>query len=99
MANLVVEAVEQRQTGVATGINTIMRTIGGSLGGQISASIVAGHIVARTGFPQESGFTAAFAMSAVGMGAALIFALAIPARLKREVAVSARPATAQGPGP
>jgi EmrB/QacA subfamily drug resistance transporter len=32
LANLVVEAVDQRQTGEATGVNTIMRTIGGSLG-------------------------------------------------------------------
>ena len=35
MANLIVEAVNQSQTGVATGMNTIMRTIGGSIGGQI----------------------------------------------------------------
>ncbi|MGH2943545.1 MAG: MFS transporter [Solirubrobacteraceae bacterium] len=42
MANLIVEAVDQHQTGVATGMNTIMRTIGGALGGQIAASIVAG---------------------------------------------------------
>ena len=44
MANLIVEAVDQRHTGVATGINTIMRLIGGSIGGQVAASIVAGHI-------------------------------------------------------
>ena len=41
MANLIVEAVDADQTGVATGMNTIMRTIGGALGGQISATIVA----------------------------------------------------------
>ena len=80
MANLIVEAVDQRQTGVATGINTIARTIGGSLGGQIAASIVSGHVSARTGLPEESGFTIAFVMSAVGVGVAFLCGLAIPPR-------------------
>ncbi|MFP5379382.1 MAG: MFS transporter [Vicinamibacteria bacterium] len=83
MANLIVEAVDQTQTGVATGMNTIMRTIGGALGGQIAASIVAGHIAAG-GLPEESGFTIAFVMSALGMTAAFALALAIPSRRSRE---------------
>jgi EmrB/QacA subfamily drug resistance transporter len=93
MANLIVEAVDQRQTGVATGINTIVRTIGGSLGGQIAASIVAAHVVARTGLAQETGFTVAFVMSAIGVAAAFAFALAIPARHRRRAlgSVSAAP--------
>ena len=82
MANLIVEAVEQRQTGVATGMNTIMRTIGGSLGGQIAATIVAGHI-ALSGLPEESGFTTAFAMSAAGVALAFLIALAIPTSARR----------------
>jgi EmrB/QacA subfamily drug resistance transporter len=88
MANLIVEAVEQRQTGVATGMNTIMRTIGGSLGGQIAASIVAGH-VASNGLPTESGFTAAFLLSALGVAGAFACALAIPGRRRAGVAVPA----------
>ena len=43
MATLIVEAVPQSQTGVATGMNTIMRSIGGALGAQIAASIVGAH--------------------------------------------------------
>jgi EmrB/QacA subfamily drug resistance transporter len=78
MANVIVEAVDQSQTGVATGMNTIMRTIGGSLGGQISASIVAGAVLAGTGLPAESGFTAAFAISSGAVLAAFFAALAIP---------------------
>src|SRR6266540_5038922 len=46
MANLIVEAVPQRQTGEATGMNTIMRTVGGAFGAQIAAAIVTGHIAA-----------------------------------------------------
>lgn len=81
MANLVVQAVHPTRTGVATGINTIMRTIGGSLGGQIAAAVVAGHIVAATGLPAESGFETAFILSAVGTALAFLVALAIPRRL------------------
>jgi EmrB/QacA subfamily drug resistance transporter len=90
MANLIVDAVDQNQTGVATGINTIMRTIGGSIGGQVAASIVAGHVVASTGLPEEAGFTAAFAMSAIGVGAAFLFTFSIPGR-RKPTALGARP--------
>jgi EmrB/QacA subfamily drug resistance transporter len=81
MANLVVESVHPSRTGVATGINTIMRTIGGSLGGQIAAAIVAGHVLAATGMPEDSGFTFAFIVSAVVMALAFCAALAIPRTL------------------
>ena len=80
MANLIVEAVDQSQTGVATGMNTIMRTIGGAIGGQVAASIIAGHITA-SGFPAESGYTTAFAISAFGVAMAVLSTLAIPGRL------------------
>ena len=74
MANLIVEAVPQTQTGVATGMNTIMRTIGGSIGGQIAASIVAATCSAALP-PGESGFTMAFAISAVAVLVAFLAAL------------------------
>jgi hypothetical protein len=69
-------------------MNTIMRTLGGSLGGQIAASIVTAHVVAGTAFPKESGYTAAFAMSAIGLLLAFGAALAIPrVRQRARVAV------------
>jgi dipeptide/tripeptide permease len=40
-------------------------------------------VAAGSWFAEESGFTLAFAMSAVGVGAAFLFALAIPARRDR----------------
>jgi EmrB/QacA subfamily drug resistance transporter len=92
MANLIVEAVDRSQTGVATGMNTIMRTIGGAIGGQVSASIVAGH-VAASGLPEESGYTAAFAISAVGVCLAAGATLAIPGSL------SARRSRGRAPEP
>ena len=94
MANLIVEAVDQTKTGVATGINTIMRTIGGALGGQIAASVVAGHIAA-TGLPQESGFTTAFLISAIGVGLSFAAATWVPGRGVRHDAGELAPAAAQ----
>ena len=94
MANLIVEAVEPTETGVATGMNTIMRSIGGSIGAQLAASIVAGHIAARTHLPTETGYVEAFVMSAVGLAFAFAAALAIPRRFrgKREPVGAPRPA-------
>jgi EmrB/QacA subfamily drug resistance transporter len=80
MANLIVEAVPQHQTGEATGINTIMRTVGGAFGGQIAAAIIADHIDASTGLAAESGFTAAFVLGAVALGIAMLAASLIPGR-------------------
>jgi EmrB/QacA subfamily drug resistance transporter len=89
MANLIVEAVKQSETGVATGMNTIMRTVGGALGGQIAASIVTAHLEVGTSFPVESGYTAAFLMSAVGLLLAFGAALAIPRERRVPVPVPA----------
>ena len=84
MATLIVEAVPQSQTGVATGMNTIMRSIGGALGAQISASIVGAHLAA-SGLPTESGFVIAFIVSAAALGLAFAAALLIPRRATAQV--------------
>src|ERR671930_590704 len=83
MANLIVDAVPQHQTGEATGMNTIMRTVGGAFGGQIAAAIVTGNLEAGTDYPAESGFTEAFAMGAVALLIALAAAALIPGRRAR----------------
>jgi len=84
MANLIVEAVDQRETGVATGMNTIMRTIGGSLGGQVSATILAAHM--SGGYPNTTAFTIAFSVSAAVVFIAFLSALAIPGRVREAAA-------------
>jgi MFS family permease len=92
MANLIVEAVRQDQTGVATGINTIMRSIGGSIGAQVAAAILAGNVILGGRFPAEQGFTDAFAMSAVAAVVALVATALIPrppSRRRALVAVGA----------
>ena len=92
MANLIVEAVPQQQTGVATGMNTIMRTVGGAFGAQIAATIITNHLEPGTSFPTESGFTAAFVMGAVAVAAAFAAATLIPGR--RRVALAETPVSA-----
>ena len=90
MANLIVDAVDQSQTGVATGMNTIMRSIGGAIGGQVSASILAGHMTS-SGFPTETGYSVAFGVSAIGLLFAVGAAIAIPGGLRRRMSVPPRP--------
>jgi hypothetical protein len=81
MANLIVEAVRQDQTGVATGMNKIVRTIGGAIGAQITASILAAHVT--NGEPAESGYTIAFATCAAVVAAGLVASIAVPSRRAR----------------
>ena len=40
MSNLVVDAVPQSQTGVASGMNTNIRTVGGAIGAAVVATVV-----------------------------------------------------------
>ncbi len=77
MANLIVESVSARQTGVATGMNTIVRSIGGAIGSQVSAGIVTATLVA--GRPTERGFTLAFAVAAGALALGFVVALYVPA--------------------
>lgn len=90
MANLIVEAVPQAQTGEATGMNTIMRTVGGALGAQLSASIVADQVIAGSGgIPAESGYVVAFALGAAALTVALASGALIPGRRTRAAAAPA----------
>jgi EmrB/QacA subfamily drug resistance transporter len=95
MATLIVDAVPQGQTGVATGMNTIMRTIGGALGAQVAASVVSSHIGAG-GLPQESGFVAAFIVSAGALGLAVVAGLLVPGRRASAAAAAVAVAVPHG---
>jgi EmrB/QacA subfamily drug resistance transporter len=82
VSNLVVEAVPRENTGEAAGINAIMRTVGGALGSQVAAAIVAGHIGAG-GFPEESGYTIAFAVGTAALLLSLVAGAMVPGRPRR----------------
>ena len=77
MPNLIIEAVDPSQTGIATGMNAIMRTIGGAIGGQVAAAILTGYATAA-GFPEEFGYTLTFLVLAAALAIAVISVLAIP---------------------
>jgi EmrB/QacA subfamily drug resistance transporter len=82
MSALIVQAVPQAQTGVASGMNANIRTIGGSIGTAVMASIVTSG-AAASGLPRDSGYTHGFWFLAAAAALALIASLAIPAmRLK-----------------
>ena len=90
MTNLIVEAVEPDQTGVATGMNAVVRTIGGAVGGQVVATFLAASVLV-SGYPAESGYTWSFAVMATALGIGIVAALAVPGGVRRTHVVAAEP--------
>jgi EmrB/QacA subfamily drug resistance transporter len=78
MSNLIVAAVPQDQTGVASGMNANIRTIGGSVGAAVMASVVTAHVDA-SGLPREAGYVNGFLMLTGALVLAAFAALLIPA--------------------
>jgi EmrB/QacA subfamily drug resistance transporter len=77
MSNLIVDAVPQSQTGVASGMNANIRTVGGALGGALVASVVTAN-VGPDGFPLESGYTNGFTVLVITSALAALVAFAVP---------------------
>lgn len=77
MSNLVVAAVPQSQTGVASGMNTNIRTVGGAIGSAVVATVVTAE-VQPTGLPVESGYTHGFLLLAITSTAAAVVAVLVP---------------------
>jgi EmrB/QacA subfamily drug resistance transporter len=73
---LVVQAVSNQQTSVASGMNTVMRTLGGALGGQLSATFIAAHTA--HGYPTVTGFTETFVMATGFLAVCLLACLFVP---------------------
>jgi EmrB/QacA subfamily drug resistance transporter len=78
LGNIVVQAVDDHQTGVASGMNTVMRTVGGALGGQLTATFLADHV--RAGYPTMTGFTDGFVLSTCFLVVCTVAALLVPGR-------------------
>lgn len=77
MSNLVVDAVPDSQTGIATGMNANVRTIGGAVGSQVVASVV-GSGVAVGAFPARASYVTAFIILAAAFALAAVGALLVP---------------------
>jgi MFS family permease len=84
LGNLIVLAVSNRQTGVASGMNTVMRTLGGALGGQLSATFIAANTV--NGVPTVTGFTDTFLMASGFLLVCLFAGLLVPKTARPAVA-------------
>ena len=76
LANLIVAAVRQDQTGVATGVNTVMRTLGGAFGAQVATTCITASV--HHGLPTDQGFTLAFGVCAGALIVGLLSALIVP---------------------
>ncbi|HEY5194279.1 MAG TPA: MFS transporter [Solirubrobacteraceae bacterium] len=85
LGNLIVQAVSNHQTGVASGMNTVMRTLGGALGGQLSATFIAAHTV--NGLPAVTGFTETFLMATGFLVVCLGAGFLVPKERSAETAV------------
>ncbi len=94
LANLIVAAVRQDQTGVATGVNTVMRTLGGAFGAQLATTCITASV--RHGLPTDSGFTLAFGVCAGALLVGVLSALIVP-RSRARVAADAN-IVCRGPG-
>ena len=79
LGNLIVQAVPNHQTGVASGMNTVMRTLGGALGGQLSATFIAAHTA--HGQPTVTGFTETFWMATGFLFVCLLAGMLVPKAL------------------
>jgi EmrB/QacA subfamily drug resistance transporter len=83
MANLVVDAVDPSEVGIATGINTIARTVGGAFGAALVTALLTAEVIpGSNGIPTENAYTEAFLFSTAGALLALGACLAIP-RVRR----------------
>jgi MFS family permease len=89
LANLIIEAVPADQTGVATGMNTNVRSIGAALGSGIATSLVISELLPN-GYPKESGYVLAFAVSGAGLLVAALAACLIPNRRAADRALLSR---------
>jgi EmrB/QacA subfamily drug resistance transporter len=76
LGNIVVQAVDEHQTGVASGMNTVMRTVGGALGGQLTATFLATHV--SHGLPTLTGFIDGFVLSTAFLVVCALAALLVP---------------------
>lgn len=77
MSNLIVDAVPQTQTGVASGMNANIRTVGGALGSAVLASVVTAN-ARPDGLPVESGYTNGFLVLVVTSALAALVAVFVP---------------------
>ncbi|WP_347058184.1 MFS transporter [Blastococcus sp. HT6-30] len=66
---LVVDAVEEEETGVANAVNSIARSTGQALGSTLAVTLIAGSLDPATGLPRAIAFTL---VALIGLGASAV---------------------------
>jgi predicted MFS family arabinose efflux permease len=89
---LVVQAVDEDETGVANAVNSIARSVGQALGSTVAVALIAAHFDATTGFPR------ALAYTQVGLIGAAASAAVVAVAVVGMVA-DRRSGTGRGPDP
>jgi predicted MFS family arabinose efflux permease len=89
---LVVQAVDEEETGVANAVNTIARTVGQALGSTVAVTLIAANLDPSTGFPRAVAFTEVALMGAAA-------SLAVVAVGGIGLLVHRRSGTGRGPDP
>lgn len=97
MSNLVVDAVPQSQTGVASGMNANIRTVGGALGGAVLASVITAG-ARPDGLPVEAGYTQGFGVLVATSALAALVAVFVPVSRARTHLVAGPQADAESHG-
>jgi EmrB/QacA subfamily drug resistance transporter len=97
MSNLVVEAVPDTQTGVATGMNANIRTIGGAIGSAIVAGVL-GSGASKGGLPPLHNYSYSFGILALAFILASAAAATAPVRHWRTAPAPVATAGGNGAG-
>jgi MFS family permease len=71
---LVVQAVEEPETGVANAVNSIARAVGQALGSTLAVTLLAAHLDEATGFPDAVAITWIAVLGAVTSAAVVLVA-------------------------
>jgi MFS family permease len=77
LSSLIVDAVPQSQTGVASGMNANIRTVGGALGSAVVASVITAN-ARPDGLPVEAGYTHGFTVLVATSALATLVAVFVP---------------------
>jgi predicted MFS family arabinose efflux permease len=73
---LVVQAIEEQETGVANAVNSIARSVGQALGSTLAVTLIAAHLNPVTGLPEGAAITWIAVMGAVASAAVVLVAAA-----------------------
>ena len=73
---LVVQAVDEDETGVANAVNSIARSIGQALGSTVAVTLIAASLDPATGFPRDVAYTQVSLIGAAASAAVVLVAIA-----------------------